>query len=290
MLPSRIQTIFRSGFTLIELLVVIVIIGLLMGLLLPTLNRARADAQALVCMSNLRQISIAAIAYGADYGRLIPYSYFDASRTNTSGGKGVNVRWCWADDTPGNPLTAFRNGMLAPYLKDVTRIAGCPVYEVPDNIVDFYKSVNLSYPVAVDYGYNDLLLGLRDPNFYVPDPNTRGYRLWVGFHPAEITHPNTTVMFADSGQMFNGMVIPDPDLQPPIQVDRTPPSTPIPAAANIHGRHPGKTANVAWVDGHVSAEHVRIYNDQPAAEKTAALGYLAPNRQGARSNEWMFVK
>ena len=64
----------RRGFTLIELLVVIAIIAILAAMLLPVLREAREKARQVVCMSNLRQIGMAAIMYLQDY-RCLPYTY-----------------------------------------------------------------------------------------------------------------------------------------------------------------------------------------------------------------------
>jgi len=56
----------RTGFTLIELLVVISIISVLMAVLMPSLNRVKAQARSVACLSNLRQWGVGAITYSHD--------------------------------------------------------------------------------------------------------------------------------------------------------------------------------------------------------------------------------
>ena len=62
----------QRGFTLIELLVVIAIIALLMAMLAPALQKAKRQAKAVICSSNMRQIGMAANFYAESSNMYIP--------------------------------------------------------------------------------------------------------------------------------------------------------------------------------------------------------------------------
>ena len=76
------KSFIRKGFTLVELLVVIAFIGILAGLLLPALQRAKEIAKGIGCVGNLRQLGLAHESYINDFnGYIVPTEQYVMSPT-----------------------------------------------------------------------------------------------------------------------------------------------------------------------------------------------------------------
>lgn len=117
----------QRGFTLIELLVVIAIIAILAAMLLPALARAKEKARVTQCMSNVRQVGIAAAVYLVDYNDRYP-----PKRTKN----GVLTQTSWVGQTgmmPTYDSISAEDRWLSEYLVKVNRRARVEVARCPSD-------------------------------------------------------------------------------------------------------------------------------------------------------------
>jgi prepilin-type N-terminal cleavage/methylation domain-containing protein/prepilin-type processing-associated H-X9-DG protein len=122
----------RCGFTLIELLVVIAIIAILIGLLLPAVQKVREAAARITCQNNLKQMGLAMHNYEGTHGRL------------PSGGQGRN---------PAGTANVFWTDSFV--IEADPPVIGQASHSLHTKLLPYMEQDNVFRLMNLDYAYND---------------------------------------------------------------------------------------------------------------------------------------
>ncbi len=121
-----------DGFSVVELIVVVAITALLLSIFVPTLASVRASGRGAVCVSNLRQMAIAAQRYALEY------QFFPPAIRYENDGEFTNVAWDWISTYD----RVIAPGSLWQFTDDPGRVQQCPEYGGKTNFADRYTGYN----------------------------------------------------------------------------------------------------------------------------------------------------
>jgi|WetSurMetagenome_2_1015567.scaffolds.fasta_scaffold97352_2 prepilin-type processing-associated H-X9-DG protein len=237
----------QSAFTVVELLVVISTIALLMCIFLPGLQQSRLNAEALLCSSNIKNLTLSLILYDSD-NQVFPYGFNSNFFKPPPGGY------------PGSP-TYNRMGWwwfnyIANYSKKkagADSVLWCPSRHIKDSKLKNNVLCN-------NYGINQYIC-----KSYEDTQNLKNEFVGTPLSSNNISRQSETLLIVDSGySMINWWHVTDsPPTQignnieesayvPGLWINKTRKLWPGQEEDAIYGRHLNKTVNVGFVDNHVS--------------------------------------
>jgi prepilin-type processing-associated H-X9-DG protein len=255
---------------LVELLVVIGIIGVLVALLLPSLNKARDNANKVKCMSNLKQMGLACMMYAQDNNSYLPARYWNFMTplkngwdvTSTFGPNAGFVASPVPGGTPPNGpallVKAGRRGNGANYLED-NDVFFCPT----DQVRAPYRSPDTGWGPTSIIDVTSSLTSISYWNYYLPE------RYWDRTSGKQVaaTEVNQNVRLgrknAVKKMIFTDQFIP----APPADASVT----------DIYKNFHNTGANVLYMDGHVAWNAKSVYTEYARKNPTAAYSTVLIN-------------
>ncbi|HEX8914983.1 MAG TPA: prepilin-type N-terminal cleavage/methylation domain-containing protein [Humisphaera sp.] len=196
------------GFTLVELIVVIAIIAVLISILLPAVGRGLEMARRVRCMSNIRQLGQAMLAYASNHRGTLAYSNWESggvASTTTPPYPNAPVGWLYRvppglSTSPDPGLV--ETGALWKYLRtrDVYRCPGHPIEEAggfgqarSDRLTSYLVNggINL-YPPPGPIAYYFTVAKFKADDVLFWEANERGGAGWNdgASYPGESLNPN----------------------------------------------------------------------------------------------------
>jgi prepilin-type N-terminal cleavage/methylation domain-containing protein/prepilin-type processing-associated H-X9-DG protein len=258
-------TKFKNGnFTLIELLVVISIIAIVAAILLPALNNARSKTRGASCQNNIKQLNLANLLYGTDYGYYMPCYGLEMTKAGSSIGK------LWIGYRSAVAGSSGNIDMTRGFMYEVTKnwkVMTCPDWKIPVN--DPTQITN-----GAGYGYN--VVGIGSLAYITGSIYTINGVGGAGMKVEKVKRPSQVVTFGDvTATTTAGQIGAFSFFYPKYTISSGK------MAVNSHGdnahfRHRG-SATAGWADGHVSMEKPTRINSNFTGCRDVVGNFGPPN-------------